>query len=267
MPFAEKHNMPYQYMSLAAIGQRYPQINTSDLHHAYYDPFGGYLLARQATQCVKELFVSEGGDYIQANVTMPDSSGKRGIVLSDGSQLEADAYVFACGSWLGQLFPGLLGDRITCTKQEVYYFGVPASASESMENMPVWVDVDGRDHYYGIPGNGHRGFKIGVDIRGEAFDPTNGERILTPEALHRAREFLAHRFPQLKGAPLLEYRVCPYENSADGNFVFDALPGSENVFVLGGGSGHGFKHGPALGELVADVLSGSKKAPPIFALH
>jgi glycine/D-amino acid oxidase-like deaminating enzyme len=267
IPFAESHNMPYQRINLAALAERYPQINIADLHHAYYDPFGGYLLARQATQCVKELFVSEGGDYIQRNVSMPDKSGKGGIILSDRSRLKADAYVFACGSWLGHLFPDVLSDQITCSKQEVYYFGVPASVSESMENLPVWVDVDGHDHYYGIPGNGYRGFKIGVDIRGEAFDPTQSERILTPKALYRAREFLAHRFPHLKGAPLLEYRVCPYENSADGNFVFDTLPGSENVFVLGGGSGHGFKHGPALGELVADVLSGDRQAPPIFALR
>ena len=55
----------------------------------------------------------------------------------------------------------------------------------------------------------------------------------------------------MKDAPLLESRVCQYENSPDNNFIIDRHPGHENVWLLGGGSGHGFKHGPALGEMVA----------------
>ncbi|MBA4056255.1 MAG: hypothetical protein C0490_16185, partial [Marivirga sp.] len=152
------------------------------------------------------------------------------------------------------------------SKQEVYYFGTPLKNSSTFEDLPAWVDVDNKDFYYGIPGNAHRGFKIGVDVRGEPFDPTLGERTLTSSALKSAREFIGHRFPKLKDAPLLEHRVCPYENSPDGNFIFGLLPESNNVFLLGGGSGHGFKHGPALGELVADVFSGNKKVPELFAL-
>ena len=133
--------------------------------------------------------------------------------------------------------------------------------------MPVWVDVDGRDFYYGIPGNAGRGFKVGVDIRGETFDPTSGDHLYSPEVLSKARTFLTHRFPGLAGAPLLESRVCTYENSADGNFLFDLHPDANNVIFLGGGSGHGFKHGPAFGELVADVLGGTRQRPALFALQ
>jgi glycine/D-amino acid oxidase-like deaminating enzyme len=181
--------------------------------------------------------------------------------------MSGDAYIFACGSWLGKLFPGVLRDVITCTKQEVYYFGVPTHHSRAFDDLPVWVDVDGKDFYYGIPGNAGRGFKLGVDIRGNEFDPTSGERVYTPETLARARQFVAHRFPLLKNAPLIESRVCPYENSPDGNFIFDLLPGTTNTFVLGGGSGHGFKHGPALGELVSEVIFGETTVPPLFLLN
>jgi glycine/D-amino acid oxidase-like deaminating enzyme len=155
---------------------------------------------------------------------------------------------------MGKLFPDLLGNVITCSKQEVYYFGVPESSSHLYDNFPVWVDVDGKNFYYGIPGNTNRGFKIGVDIRGGPFDPTHGERTLNPDVLSKAREFISHRFPGLKDAPLIENRVCPYENSPDGNFIFSGHPEASNVVLLGGGSGHGFKHGPALGELVANTL-------------
>jgi sarcosine oxidase len=66
-----------------------------------------------------------------------------------------------------------------------------------------------------------------------------------------ARAFLARRFPALAGAPLVEARVCQYENTSNGDFLIDRHPDFDNVWLVGGGSGHGFKHGPALGEYVA----------------
>jgi len=258
IPFARKHKMEYEYLTNAELTRRYPQVHTRDLHHAYFDPFGGNLNARESCTVVKEAFVKEGGNFVQAFVTPGQiTSGKiEDIKLSNGSSVKADAYLFACGSWLGQLFPEVLASVITCTKQEVYYLGVPKEHSQEYDSMPVWIDVDGKDFYYGIPGNTNRGFKIGVDRRGEKFDPTNGERISDPAVLDHARKFIAHRFPGLKSAPLLESRVCPYENSPDGNFVFDKHPEAGNLVFLGGGSGHGFKHGPALGEYVAGFLTG-----------
>jgi glycine/D-amino acid oxidase-like deaminating enzyme len=268
VPFAVKHGMEYEYLTGSQLRKKFPLINADDLHHAWFDPFGGYLKARESVQTVADAFVNEGGSYVQAFVQPGKVSETRldRVVFSNGNDLQADAYVFACGSWLDKLFPGLLGDVITCTKQEVYYFGVPAANAADFDNLPVWVDVDGKDFYYGIPGNAYRGFKLGVDIRGEKFDPTSGDHTYNPETLAKARSFIAHRFPELKNAPLAESRVCPYENSPDGNFVFDFLPGITNAFVLGGGSGHGFKHGPALGELVANILSGKEKVPFLFSI-
>lgn len=265
-PFALKHKMEYEYLTPVNINRRYPVINTRDLHHAFLDPYGGYLKAREATQSVHEAFLKEGGLYVQSHVTPFSGTTLSDLLLPNGSKVKGDAYLFACGSWMGQLFPGILKNIITCTKQEVYYFGTPLERSSAFEDLPAWIDVDGESFYYGIPGNAHRGFKIGVDVRGESFDPTHGERTLTHSALKNAREFIGHRFPKLKDAPLLEHRVCPYENSPDGNFIFGLLPESENIFLLGGGSGHGFKHGPALGELVSDVISGNKRIPELFTL-
>lgn len=268
IPFAKMHQMEYEYLTPGQLKLRFPLIHVDDLHHAYLDPFGGYLKARESIQAVSEAFIRSGGTYIQSHAQPGkiEASKLTRLNLSDGNHMQADAYIFACGSWLRNLFNDKLNNIIQCTKQEVYYFGVPAENSSAFENLPVWVDVDGKDFYYGIPGNQHRGFKLGVDIRGSDFDPTSGEHMYTPETLQKARAFIAHRFPDLEHAPLVESRVCPYENSPDGNFIFDLVPETTNTFVLGGGSGHGFKHSPALGQLVADVLSGNKKFPEGFLL-
>jgi glycine/D-amino acid oxidase-like deaminating enzyme len=266
--FTQAHNMNYEYLLPEEIQKRYPLINTSDLHHAYFDPFAGYLKARESCQIVLQAFINAGGKFLQAYVKPGSIQGKhlQSISLSNGDEIKADTYLFACGPWLGKLFPEVLDKQITCTKQEVYYFGTPEKFSKSFDDLPVWIDVDGENFYYGICNNAHRGFKIGIDKRGEIFDPSEGERIITSEILAKAKSFIAHRFPKLKNAPLVESRVCPYENSPDGNFIFDLHPETENLFFLGGGSGHGFKHGPALGELVTRVLKGEDNAPSIFSL-
>lgn len=269
VPFMQKHGLEYQYFTPQEIQKKYPHINVSDLHQAVFDPEGGYLKAREGAQAVHEAFVKEGGNFVKAHVQPGNmASGKmESILLSDGSTLQADAYVFACGSWLGKVFPEVLGNVITCSKQEAYYFGVPHTHTHQFDEMPVWIDVDGQDFYYGIPGNANRGFKIGVDRRGQVFDPTHDERAIDPQVLAHARRFITHRFPSLHNAPLVENRVCPYENSPDGNFIFDQHPEAENCWLLGGGSGHGYKHGPALGELVATVLAGNQALVPLFLLN
>jgi glycine/D-amino acid oxidase-like deaminating enzyme len=268
IPFAKKHNMPYEYLSRDNIQKRFPLINGSDLHHAYLDHYGGYLKARESCQAVTEAFIKEGGQFIQAVVAPGEIKNNRlsSVKLSNHQEFKADAFIFACGAWLGKLFPEVLSNLIICTKQETYYLGVPAQYANQFDNLPVWIDVDGDEFYYGICNNAHRGFKIGIDKRGEIFDPSNGEREITQPTLAKARRFLAHRFPLLKDAPLIESRVCPYENSPDGNFIFDLHPQTENLFFLGGGSGHGFKHGPALGELVMNTIAGNCSLPELFSL-
>jgi glycine/D-amino acid oxidase-like deaminating enzyme len=268
-PFMRKHGLEYQYFSPREAAQKYPHINTHDLHHLVLDPYGGYLKARESCQAVQEAFVRGGGNYVNAFV-QPNTIEKgrlTSLTLSDGSTFTADTFLFACGSWLGKLFPEVLGETITCTKQEAYYLGVPALHTQLFDQMPAWIDLDGEDFYYGIPGNAYRGFKIGVDKRGELFDPTNGERIANPDVLTKARNFMSHRFPALQNAPLVESRVCPYENSPDGNFILDTHPEADNCWFLGGGSGHGYKHGPALGEMAAEIVSGKRDLENLFRMR
>ena len=213
-------------------------------------------------------FLEEGGEYKQAAVAPQGLDGGKWdkLTLSDGSNLTADQYIFACGPWLGKLFPETVGNHIRATKQDVFFFGASAGDARFNENtLPVWADH--RDRFiYGIPGNAGRGFKVADDTRGPEFDPTSGERTVSLEGLKIIRDYIAFRFPALKDAPLLETRVCQYENSPDNNFIIDRHPRRENVWLLGGGSGHGFKHGPALGEMVAGLVLDHKDPDALFRL-
>jgi glycine/D-amino acid oxidase-like deaminating enzyme len=268
LPMLRDAGIVYQELSVQDMASRWPQINFEGVHWGIYEPDGGFLTARAACQAVLDGFLAEGGEYKQAAVARQDlEDGKwDGLALSDGSKLNADQYVFACGPWLGKLFPETVGNRICATKQDVFFFGPPAGDNRFNETkLPVWADH--RDRFiYGIPGNAGRGFKVADDTRGPEFDPTSGERTVSPEGLKIIRDYIAFRFPALKDAPLLETRVCQYENSPDNNFIIDRHPARENVWLLGGGSGHGFKHGPALGEMVAGLILDRKDPDALFRL-
>jgi glycine/D-amino acid oxidase-like deaminating enzyme len=186
--------------------------------------------------------------------------------VSGNSKLEAHVFVFACGPWLGGLFPGLLREHIRPTRQEVFFFGTAAGDPRFLEGpMPVWIDA-GDAAFYGIPGNEWRGFKVADDRRGPAFDPTSGDRTATAEGIRAARDYLEYRFPAMAGAPLIEARVCQYEDSPDHHFILDRHPEARNVWFAAGGSGHGYKMGPAVGEHMAELVLGMRPVNPFFAL-
>jgi sarcosine oxidase len=262
----------FQELSKTEMQKRWPQINFGSIHWGIYEPECGYLDARASCQAVVEAFVDQGGSYRQVAVSSDGlenagpGSRLRSIELSDGTHLKADHYVFACGPWLGKLFPETLGKVIRATKQDIFFFGPPAGDSRFTDaHLPVWADHHDR-FIYGIPGSNRRGFKVADDTRGPAFDPTSGERVVSPATLKRLREYIAFRFPGMKDAPLIETRVCQYEQTPDSNFVVDRHPRMENVWLLGGGSGHGFKHGPALGEMMAELILKDDEPNPVWRL-
>jgi len=237
-------------MSGADLLRRFPQLTFPDTSGAVFEPDAGVLFARRAVQRLVATLVEDGVTYIDGRVSD----------LSDHRLGDTDTVIFACGAWLPALFPEALGDVIAPTRQEVYFFGAPAGDTRySATALPAWVAFD--EGIYGLPDLEHRGVKIALDAHGPAADPESMERTVGSEAVARIRAVLERRMPGLAGAPLLEARVCQYENTPDGHFLFDRLPGEDRVWIAGGGSGHGFKHGPAVGRYVADLIEGAVPDP------
>ena len=204
-------------------------------------------MARRAVAAVVEDAVRQGVAYCTEMVQRPTSHGE--VRTTAGNPISAQSFVFACGPWLPKVFPDLLANRIYPTRQEMFYFAPPPGDTRfAPPAMPVWIDFADPRGPYGFPDLESRGIKIGFDRHGEPFDPDTGDRRISAQGLAEIRDFLAERFPALRDAPLTETRVCQYENSSSGDFLLDRHPEFENVWLAGGGSGHGFKHGPAVGE-------------------
>jgi monomeric sarcosine oxidase len=253
----------HERLDHAEIARRYPQITLGQVTWGILEPDSGVLLARRAVQAVTAEARAIGVDYREEAIVAPTANGP--IRTRSGEEIVAGRYVFACGPWLPKLFPDLLGERIYITRQEVVFLGVPPGDDRfNVGVMPCWIDFN--DLVYALPNVEGRGFKIAIDAHGPEFDPDSGQRVVTTSGLDAVREYMAQRVPLLAEAPVTETRVCQYENTSNGDFLIDKHPGFENVWLVGGGSGHGFKHGPAVGEYVAQMLSGNAVLEPRFSL-
>ena len=250
----QRASIPHEKLERADLVARYPQIDFGPITWAVSEPRSGVLFARRSVQVVAREFERAGGQLILGRAEAPKGDGPVTSIQVGDRKVQAKHFVFACGPWLGKVFPDVLGDRIFPTRQEVFYFGVPPGDDRfSPPKMPTWIDFGAE--IYGIPDVESKGFKCAIDKHGPKFDPDSGERLVTAESTALVKSFVAERFPALKDAPIVGSEVCQYENSSNGDFLIDRNPKHSNVWLVGGGSGHGFKHGPALGAYVADRIT------------
>ncbi|MET0551519.1 MAG: FAD-dependent oxidoreductase [Vicinamibacteria bacterium] len=247
----------------AVLEKRWPQVAWDGVELGLFEPELGALMARRAVQQLVQELVTAGGAYrLAAVVPPPDAPTLDGLKTTAGETLAADHYVFACGPWLPKVLPSLLGTRIFPTRQEVFFIAPENGDARFLpENLPGWADFNDGDIYYGFPDLEGRGFKIAHDRHGERFDPDLGDRTPSASGVADVRAYVARRFPALASRPIVEARVCQYENSASGDLVIDRHPRWPNALVVGAGSGHGFKHGPAVGRYAADLLTGRRIHP------
>jgi sarcosine oxidase len=245
--------IPCERLEPGEASRLFPSLRTDDLAFVLLEPHAGVLRAQTAVRALASAAVDHGARLVRGRVR-PD--GAR-AVLEDGTALEADRVVWACGGWLRDLFPGLVELRVT--RQELFFL----DGGPEWRSAPGWVDFD--KALYGTGDIDDLGVKAAHDPDGPPLDPDAPLPATDPESERLVREMAAWRFPALDGAPLKGSKTCRYELSADGHFVVAEHPEHPGVWVVGGGSGHGFKHGPALAERIAAAWAGERPLPPEWA--
>jgi glycine/D-amino acid oxidase-like deaminating enzyme len=245
--------IPCEHLSVEVAARQFPSFKGDDLAWVLYEPEAGVLRAQQAVQTLAKRAVARGATLLRGRAR-PD--GDR--VILDDRVLDGDRIVWACGGWLAGLFPGLIELRVT--QQELFFFlGGP-----TWERSPAWVDYDRA--VYGTGDLDALGVKVAWDQEGPPLDPDAPLGEASPEIERLTRGYVADRFPALADARLVGSKRCRYEISADSHFFAGPHPEDENVWIVGGGSGHGFKHGPALAERIADAWDAVKPLPPHFTV-
>jgi glycine/D-amino acid oxidase-like deaminating enzyme len=265
----EQLGLTTEVLGQQELARRFPMFDFHGVAVGLLEPGFGALMARRAVLTLVDEFIRAGGAYVRGGAMPPTvaTANLEQVQLSSGERIPADFFVFAVGPWLPKLFPDVIGERIIPTRQEIFFFAAPARDPRFLPGaMPCWADFNGGDMYYGLPDIESRGVKFAHDIHGPVIDPDTQDRRPSDGALREIIAYRDRRFPILRGAPLTETRVCQYENSSNGDFLIDFHPQLENVLLVGGGSGHGFKHGPEVGRYAAGRLSRSIEQKPRFSL-
>ena len=256
-----------EQLSWQQAAERFPQVRFKESENAIFEPKSGALMARRGVNLLVEELIRDGADYLQLPIAPPNAADT--IATVDGDRVFADHYVFACGPWLPKLFPRLLGGYIHPVRAEIFFLGIPAGVRDfDPERMPAWIYM-GAENWdaYGIPNLESRGFKVAVDIIKNFIDPDSIDRQSTQKYVQQMRDFVQDHFPQLTNAPIVETRVCQYENTPSHHYLIDRHPEWENVWLVGGGSGHGFKNGPSVGRHVAEVITKHAPLEPLLKLQ
>ncbi|HEX7254976.1 MAG TPA: FAD-dependent oxidoreductase, partial [Gaiellaceae bacterium] len=240
-----EEGIPVERLEPGDGGRLFPSFDAGDLGFLLWEPEAGVLRAGEATQATAEA-AQEAGVRLVRESAAP-------------GRVEADAVIWACGSWLAALFPRLVPLRVT--RQDLFY--LDGGAGWQAPGVPAWVDYD--RSIYGV-GDLGTGFKIAPDLEGPPFDPESEERTPDPRNEEVARSYAAERFPALGAATVVSSKVCPYALTPDTHFLLAPHPELEGNWIFGGGSGHGFKHGPALAEYAARVIAGQEEPDERFGL-
>lgn len=250
------------------IARRWPQLRFHDVTCGVLEPASGLLMARTAVQLLVKELIESGVEYLPSAAEPPSGAGKVPFIRTvTGDSMSAGTFIFCCGPWLPKIFPDLLGERIFPTRQEVFFLGASAGNMDFRPpKMPVWLHRTHPGLPYALPDIEGRGFKIAFDLHGEKFDADSGMRTVAQTSIDTLRAYLRRHIPALENAPVLETRVCQYENTWNGDFLVDRHPDFENVWIAGGGSGHGFKHGPALGEYLTERILHDAPAEQRFSI-
>jgi sarcosine oxidase len=263
----DRVGITYELLGSDELRKRFSHLSLPERSRAMFEPGSGALLAERSVESVMNTAVQEGVVFERAVVQpVETATGHLAFVHTiDGRRLDSDLFIFACGSWLPKIFPRELG-LIRPTRQELFFFEAPQSDSAfDPARMPVWIDQTDDRMPYGFPNIDGAGIKVAFHRSGPSFDPDTGNRSVTDVQIEEAANYLRSRFPSLP-IVLKTTRVCHYENTPNADLLADRHPGLDNVWLIGGGSGHGFKHAPGIAESLLQAVNQGQQDEQRFTL-
>ncbi len=237
--------------------RRFPQFDKEAFRYGVFDPSGAILHAEKSVQTLIAAARRLGARVIENERVTQIKEGE--VITHRGTRVVSGKTLVASGPWTRGLLPAL-ADKLFTTRQEVFYFE-PQTDDYEIGKFPIFIELG--SGFYGFPVH-HRGaMKIANHNKGELIDTDLIDETVSEKSVEHCRKFFARFIPALASARLRETRVCIYNNTADDDFIIDWLPNLKNVLIATGFSGHGFKFGPLIGRIAADLLTEGKTSYPL----
>lgn len=253
-------DLPVQRLTPEECRRRFPQFHPDGYDAITYNPLGGMLHATECLRALADRLHARGGalrEGMHVTRVEPSANGGR-VLLADGSALTADRIVITAGPWVHDILPDL-SLPVRPTRQQISYFDGSALDDFAVGKFPLFL---AGMHYYGFPLHGHGWFKAASHAFGATVNPNEP---YPPDEIEveSVRAFLRSAIPAAATAPLASVDHCMYDLTPDEDFILDRHPHGDSIVIGSGFSGHGFKFGVLVGELLASL---ALDAPPEFPL-
>ncbi|HSM58388.1 MAG TPA: FAD-dependent oxidoreductase [Candidatus Sulfomarinibacteraceae bacterium] len=250
---------PLQRLDGDEIARWLPAWNANVYSDGYYNPRSGYAESGRVVAALARAAVNRGvrllADWPVAGL-LEEGGRVRGVRMHDGQQMQAASVVIAAGAWTPILLPELQ-EVMTPVGLPVFHLKPDAPDLFRPPHFFTFAADVARSGWYGFPLHPREGvIKVAFHGSGRVIDPIRDERRVSDEEADSLRPFLKEALPSLHEAPLVHTRLCLYCDVRDGHFWIDHHPQKKGLVVASGGSGHGFKFAPVLGDLIADAVEG-----------
>ena len=272
-----RRNIEHERLTAPQSNERFPQIELGSQDEALYQPDFGVLFASKcisAAWCYAEALGVQTVTPFRATAVRPASNMGATLLIegADAAPLRARSVVLAPGAWISSLASSLLGlsipTRVSAETVCYYKPRVTSTVDHSFRSMPCFIpecdNAIGNFGYYGLPMIDIPGIKCSAHYCGPEVHPDRrplsaGGRTAIDAVAEQAAaarvaavidstsRFIASRFPHVEHEPFMT-QSCLYTTTPDHDYILSTVPNQPKIVLAGGGSGHGFKMGPAIGE-------------------
>ena len=241
------------------IARRFPAWKPGAFVDGFFHARGGYAESGRVVAALVGQAEDQGVDVYEGRAVaalIRDGGRVTGVRTEGGETFHADHVLVAAGSWTYLLVPEL-APYMRATGHPVFHLRPANPELFSPPDFPVFTADVSKTGWYGFPLHPREGVvKIANHGVGVRLNPATDERVVTEEDVARLRAFMADTLPDLAQAPIVYTRRCLYADTLDEHLWIDGHPDLEGLSVATGGSGHGFKFAPILGDLIVDVVEG-----------
>jgi sarcosine oxidase len=256
---AREHRLPHEILNASEIRARYPGLNPAGDMIGVLEPRAGILFPEKCIQAHLDLARSNGAEIkTNCEVLSWRETDKHVIVQTASDEFAAGNLILAAGPWMPQMISDL-GIALEVERQTLLWFEPRQPELYALGRFPIhlWEYEPGK-MFYGFPDLG-TGVKLAFHHQGRIVSPDLAGRSIDDLDIESLRDVAGRFVPQANGR-FIRGTVCLYTNTADGHFILDRHPAHQRVIIASPCSGHGFKFASAIGELLAQMASGSRVA-------
>jgi len=235
--------VPYEVLSEADIGTRFPQFRLRPGEVGIFDPEAARLDPEACVSAALDVAARNGATLRFDEPVLDWTASDGGVeVVTAKDRYHADRLVIALGPWTSEL--AKLQLPLWIERQVMVWY---AHDEESLSGFSFPAEPPATS-IYGVPEAGGK-IKVAIHHGGPPTEPDSVSPV-DDKDLEAVRRMLAVRVPIL--TKVLESATCMYTNSPDLQYVIGPHPLFDRVAILAAGSGRGFHQAQVIGEFAAD---------------